>query len=129
MCVHACMSIFIHSPNTLCSYTYVHTVCVCACLSTTQTHVCVCVCRICMCTHVSVCLYMVSSLCVWVKAYSCGYKCPLRPNMPKLSLETGQCSKYCSPCLQFRTLTHNQCLKTDNGISYIHSATSSIMWR
>lgn len=40
VCAHACMSIFINSPNTLHGLVYVHTVCICVCLST---RMCVCV--------------------------------------------------------------------------------------
>lgn len=93
-CVHACMSVFMHASNTLCSLACVHTVCVCVCLST---HILVCahVCAyVCACMHACVCLCMVSSLCVWVGAYSCVYKCPLRPNRTKLPLEKGQYSKH-----------------------------------
>lgn len=49
-----------------------------------------CLCPHCLCIRMCVCVCMVSSLCVWVGAYSCAYKCPLRPNTAKLSLETGQ---------------------------------------
>ena len=88
VCVHACMSVFMHASNTLHSLAYVHTVCVCVCLST---HISACEYRV--CARVCVCLCTVSSLCVWVGAYSCVYKCPLRPNTAKLPLETGQYSK------------------------------------
>ena len=117
--VHACMSVFMHASNTLCNLAYVHTVCVCVCLST---HVSVCVsASVCMCVpcvyHVCACVSV--CVCVWCHlfvsgsgAYSCVYKCPLRPNAAELSVETGQYSKHLQTessclCVQFTPQTHN----------------------
>lgn len=69
VCFHACLSVFINSPNTLCSHACVHSVCVCVCLSTQG----VCV---------------VSSLCVWIGAYSHVYECPFSPNLFKQSKDS-----------------------------------------
>lgn len=80
-----------------------------------------------VCVHVcvSVCLCTVSSLCVWVGAYSCVYKCPLRPNTAKLPLETGQCSKQStekttvSICGSVHRATANRCCSEQKISAYI----------